>query len=64
MPSPDPIDLLEKELAGHKHSLEKSITAYKKGRIDAATHIKHKENLNRLISNYTQAIYLLKLPKK
>lgn len=60
MASPDPIQLLEEELQGKERSLAKSISLYKKGEIDAATHVVHKENLTKSIADYKYAIYLLK----
>lgn len=60
MSSPDPIKLLENSLAEHQHNLEKSKELYANGKIDAETHVIQKENLTRLIADYTYAVYLLK----
>jgi hypothetical protein len=61
MSTPDPIKLLEKKLEEHEVALHKSKGLYDLELIDAAVHLMHKENLSRLIADYKQAIYLLKL---
>jgi hypothetical protein len=60
MPSPNPLQLLEATLNEHEVSLQKSINLYKQGLIDAETHLIHRENLTKLITNYTEAIKILK----
>jgi hypothetical protein len=60
MSSPNPLQLLEATLNEHEVSLQKSINLYKQGLIDAGIHLIHRENLTKLITNYTDAIKILK----
>lgn len=58
------IQLLEKELADDEKALRKSIDLYRTEKIDMATHVKHKDNLEPTIDGLKYCISLLNFRKK
>jgi len=60
MATKSPLTLLENELSELKESLEKSIQLYENGNLDLSTHLIHKRNLKKAITDYLETIELLK----
>jgi hypothetical protein len=56
-----PVDLLKLELSKFRKALEKSKIALDNDQIPLTVHLDHKENLEPIIQEYTDAIYTLQI---